>query len=270
MTWIRARPVRPFPSAKGDGLDVGGGYSGLYERPDIVAPTRLSASSPRRLRFQLGRVDGAKLGIGAVETLRRFLRQGEVDRGLREGPTTEELAKIKRLRREVADSQRTIEILKAATTFSSRKPTHEGGDDEIHRYPSGAVAGGGDVCGVGLSGTNLLRRRSLRFRPIHQHPLLRPARRSRDRRLDRKRRRFVRQCHGRSFERHLQSRARPPPRPLADQGEARVPIIKWVHWYNTARLHGEIGDIPPVEHETDWYRRHIPALNGRNPITRTA
>jgi transposase-like protein len=47
----------------------------------------------------------------------RFLRQGEVDRGLREGPTTEELAEIKRLRKEVADSQRTLEILKAATTL---------------------------------------------------------------------------------------------------------------------------------------------------------
>ena len=37
--------------------------------------------------------------------------------GLAEGPTTEELAEIKALRKEVADQQRTIEILKAATTF---------------------------------------------------------------------------------------------------------------------------------------------------------
>jgi transposase-like protein len=33
------------------------------------------------------------------------------------GPTTEELAEIKALRKEVADQQRTIEILKAATTY---------------------------------------------------------------------------------------------------------------------------------------------------------
>lgn len=62
-----------------------------------------------------------ELGIGAPETLRRWVRQGEVDRGLNEGPTTEELAEIKRLRKEVADSQRTIEILKAATTFFAQE-----------------------------------------------------------------------------------------------------------------------------------------------------
>ncbi len=62
-----------------------------------------------------------ELGIGAAETLRRWVRQGEVDRGLREGPTTEELAEIRKLRKEVADSQRTIEILKAAATFFAQE-----------------------------------------------------------------------------------------------------------------------------------------------------
>ena len=57
------------------------------------------------------------LGIGSAETVRKWVRQAETDRGLRPGPTTEELAEIKALRREVADQQRTIEILKAATTF---------------------------------------------------------------------------------------------------------------------------------------------------------
>jgi hypothetical protein len=32
--------------------------------------------------------------------------------------------------------------------------------------------------------------------------------------------------------------------------------IDWIDWYNTRRLHSEIGDIPPVEHENDWYRHH--------------
>jgi hypothetical protein len=40
---------------------------------------------------------------------------------LRQGPTTEELAEIRKLRKEVADQQRTIEILKAATTFFVRE-----------------------------------------------------------------------------------------------------------------------------------------------------
>ena len=43
--------------------------------------------------------------------------QAEVDRGLTAGPTTEEREEVKVLRREVADQQRTIGILKAATTF---------------------------------------------------------------------------------------------------------------------------------------------------------
>jgi transposase len=60
-------------------------------------------------------------GIGSPETLRKWVRQAEVDRGMRTGPTTEELAEIRQLRREVADQQRTIEILKAATSFFAKE-----------------------------------------------------------------------------------------------------------------------------------------------------
>ena len=55
------------------------------------------------------------------ETLRRWVIQARIDRGLVVGPTTDELAEIKALRKEVADQQRTIEILKAATTFFARE-----------------------------------------------------------------------------------------------------------------------------------------------------
>ena len=60
-------------------------------------------------------------GSRSPETLRRWVVQARVDRGLKPGPTTEELAEIKALRREVADQQRTIEILKAATTYFARE-----------------------------------------------------------------------------------------------------------------------------------------------------
>jgi transposase len=63
----------------------------------------------------------SQLGIGSPETLRKWVRQEEADRGLRDTPTTEELAEIKKLRKEVADQQRTIEILKAATTFFAQE-----------------------------------------------------------------------------------------------------------------------------------------------------
>ena len=57
------------------------------------------------------------LAITTPETLRRWVVQARIDRGLVKGPTTDELAEIKALRKEVADQQRTIDILKAATTF---------------------------------------------------------------------------------------------------------------------------------------------------------
>ena len=57
------------------------------------------------------------MGIGSPETLRKWVRQEEADRGIRDAATTEELAEIKRPHKEVADQQRTIEILKAATSF---------------------------------------------------------------------------------------------------------------------------------------------------------
>lgn len=57
------------------------------------------------------------LGIISPETLRNWVKQAKTDRGLTAGQTTEDTAEIRRLRREVADQQRTIEILKAATAF---------------------------------------------------------------------------------------------------------------------------------------------------------
>ena len=64
------------------------------------------------------------LAIGSPETLRNWVAQARRDRGLEPGATTEEIAEIRRLRREVADQQRTIEILKAATTFFVQEADH--------------------------------------------------------------------------------------------------------------------------------------------------
>jgi transposase len=62
-----------------------------------------------------------ELGIASPESLRRWVKQARIDAGLEVGPTSEELAEIKALRKEVADQQRTIEILKAATTFFAQE-----------------------------------------------------------------------------------------------------------------------------------------------------
>ena len=42
------------------------------------------------------------LGIGTAETVRKWVRQAEVDAGTRPGTTTEESAELKRLKRENA------------------------------------------------------------------------------------------------------------------------------------------------------------------------
>ena len=68
-----------------------------------------------------------KLGIGTAETLRKWVRQAEVDAGQRPGVTSEESAEMKRLKRENAELRRANEILKAASAFFAeldRPQTH--------------------------------------------------------------------------------------------------------------------------------------------------
>ncbi|SCG74816.1 transposase [Micromonospora inositola] len=59
----------------------------------------------------------AKLGIGSAETLRKWVRQAEVDAGQRAGVTSDESAELRRLKRENAELRRANEILKAASAF---------------------------------------------------------------------------------------------------------------------------------------------------------
>jgi transposase len=59
----------------------------------------------------------AKLGIATAESLRKWVRQAEVDGGQRPGVSSEESAEIRRLRAEVKKLRRANEILKAASAF---------------------------------------------------------------------------------------------------------------------------------------------------------
>ncbi len=34
--------------------------------------------------------------------------------------------------------------------------------------------------------------------------------------------------------------------------------LSWVHWFNENRLHSSIGNVPPTEHENDYYRHNQP------------
>ncbi len=51
------------------------------------------------------------------ESLRRWVRQAERDRGLRSGPTTGEQARIKALEREVRELRQANEILRKASAY---------------------------------------------------------------------------------------------------------------------------------------------------------
>ena len=64
----------------------------------------------------MGRV-AELLGVGTAETVRKWVRQAEVDAGKRVGTTSEESGEMKRLKRENAELRRANAILKAASTF---------------------------------------------------------------------------------------------------------------------------------------------------------
>lgn len=55
------------------------------------------------------------------ETLRKWLRQDEIDNGARQGASTVEQGEIRKLRREKLELERTVEILKAAASFFARE-----------------------------------------------------------------------------------------------------------------------------------------------------
>lgn len=57
------------------------------------------------------------LGVATSETVRKWVRQAEVDDGQRPGVTSQESAELKRLKRENAELRRANSILKAASAF---------------------------------------------------------------------------------------------------------------------------------------------------------
>ena len=66
------------------------------------------------------KVISARLGVSG-ETLRRWVRQAAVDAGEAAGVPRESAREIRELKRKCAELERTIEVLKAATTFFARE-----------------------------------------------------------------------------------------------------------------------------------------------------
>jgi transposase len=95
------------------------GRPSKYPREVRERAVRLVIESKDRYpsEFEAIRSIAAKLSIGSAETLRKWVRQAEVDGGVRAGRTTEELAEIRELKREVAELRRANEIVKTASAF---------------------------------------------------------------------------------------------------------------------------------------------------------
>lgn len=66
--------------------------------------------------FMVIKETAAKLSI-AVETLRRWVEQAEIDAGAKPGVSISESSELRRLRRENAELRRANEILKTASAF---------------------------------------------------------------------------------------------------------------------------------------------------------
>jgi transposase len=81
----------------------------------LVAEAMVRGDYPSE--FEAIRTIGGQLGIGSAETLRKWVRQTEVDHGQRSGKTTEDIAEIKALKKENAELRRANEILKSASAF---------------------------------------------------------------------------------------------------------------------------------------------------------
>ena len=64
-----------------------------------------------------------QLGYG-VESVRSWVKQAEIDRGVKPGTTSAEAAENKRLKQEVKELKRANEILKRAATFFGAETSH--------------------------------------------------------------------------------------------------------------------------------------------------
>lgn len=70
--------------------------------------------------FEAIRVVASRLGM-SPETLRKWLRQAEVDAGDGDGVTTTAAREIRELKRKNAELERTVAILREATSFFVRE-----------------------------------------------------------------------------------------------------------------------------------------------------
>ncbi|MPZ68296.1 MAG: transposase [Actinobacteria bacterium] len=98
-----------------------------------------------------------QLGI-SFETLRKWVRQAEIDGGLKLGTTSEQFEELRRLRRETAELRGANEIRSRRRPFSHESSTHVRRDDRLHRKRRGQpFRGRADLPDAGLKPVDVLR-----------------------------------------------------------------------------------------------------------------
>lgn len=92
--------------------------SSRYSPEQRARAVRLVAEARQDYPSEWAAIESVAAKLGASgETVRKWIRQAQVDGGHRAGVTSEEAAEVKRLRRENAELRRANEILKAAAAF---------------------------------------------------------------------------------------------------------------------------------------------------------
>lgn len=90
--------------------------------PEVIErAVRMVFDAKDQYPSQWAAIESIASKIGCTgETLRKWVRQGERDSGVRPGATTAEQQRIKELEREVRELRKTNEILKLARTTTRR------------------------------------------------------------------------------------------------------------------------------------------------------
>src|SRR5436309_2414683 len=88
-----------------------------------------------------------RLGMSA-ETLRKWIRQAEVDEGKAPGVSSSESAEIRELRRKNRELEQTIEFSRPRQAFSRGSATRDSGDLPVHRPEEAGVRGRTDLPGA--------------------------------------------------------------------------------------------------------------------------